>query len=466
MIPESRIPNLIGLAISLGPWEATVQLSDPILDIIKTDESLEFISLKEAINLLATKTKSTTFGVATYLLNQKVHSVLHGYYRSIDYEIHISSYPSYKGCGWVGENYAFQWLQYITENEKHLKKFRVSNADKYNNGCEEALWKRVDFFNLECIKNFYLSEEKEWNVLFKKQQYIWDGNYLSTQLSDNSHPLDIDENQYLSCSFSIENANYPEKRWMDESFKQIKSYPLFFKHKTFSPHEAACLMAGYNPIETQWDHRNVNWLKDNSKYEEASNFIYSVVKTDLFEEHSRGESFITSENLKALLTESGHFIDGFNDQDFANTSNENLAENTQLKKTIANLELDVVIEQVTVKELNAEIEKLKTELLEKEQKIKELELLHKQNDTDLMSLIFDKSATDRYAPDLVLSIKLWEHIYITNPKSDSHTNKAAIWLKDNAGYEVSKKSGSASKIREITTPFISWGTLRDKNYKK
>ena len=69
MIPESRIPNLIGLAISLGPWEATVQLSDPILDIIKTDESLEFISLKEAINLLATKTKSTTFGVATYLLN-------------------------------------------------------------------------------------------------------------------------------------------------------------------------------------------------------------------------------------------------------------------------------------------------------------------------------------------------------------------------------------------------------------
>ena len=42
-------------------WEATVQLSDPILDIIKTDESLEFISLKEAINLLATKTKSNFF---------------------------------------------------------------------------------------------------------------------------------------------------------------------------------------------------------------------------------------------------------------------------------------------------------------------------------------------------------------------------------------------------------------------
>lgn len=29
-----------------------------------------------------------------------------------------------------------------------------------------------------------------------------------------------------------------------------------------------------------------------------------------------------------------------------------------------------------------------------------------------------------------------------------------------------KKAGSASKIREITTPFISWGNLRDKKYKK
>lgn len=366
---------MIGLAISLGPWEATVQLSDPILDIIKTDESLEFISLKEAINLLATKTKSTTFGVATYLLHQKVESTLDCYYRGIGHRLHVSSSANYAQDGWVGENYAFQWLKYIAKNEKHLKKFRVSSADKYNNGCEDAFWKRADFFNLDCIKSFYLSEEKEWNVLFKKQQYIWDGNYLSAQLSDNSQHLDIDEDQYSSCFFSIENAEYPEKRWMDESLKQIKSYPLFFKHKTFSPHEATCLMAGYNPIETQWDYRNVNWLKDNSKYEEASNFIYSVVKTDLFEEHSRGESFITSENLKALLTESGHFIDGFNDQDFANPSNENLAENTQLKKTIANLELDVAIEQLTVKELNAEIEKLKTELLEKEQKIKELELV-------------------------------------------------------------------------------------------
>ena len=34
-----------------------------LLDLIKEDESLEFISLKEVINLLAEKTKSTTFGI-------------------------------------------------------------------------------------------------------------------------------------------------------------------------------------------------------------------------------------------------------------------------------------------------------------------------------------------------------------------------------------------------------------------
>ncbi len=132
-----------------------------ILNLIKEDESLEFISLKEAINLLATKTKSTTFGIATYLLNKKVQSTLDCYSRDIDYKLYASSSANYTGCGWVGENYAFQWLQYIAENEKHLKKFSVSNTDKYNNGCEESFWKRADFFNLECIKSLNLFDTKE-----------------------------------------------------------------------------------------------------------------------------------------------------------------------------------------------------------------------------------------------------------------------------------------------------------------
>ncbi|MDS7928274.1 hypothetical protein RMB13_02045 [Acinetobacter sp. V102_4] len=67
-----------------------------LLDLIKEDETFEFISLKEAINLLAIKTKSTTFSVATYLLNKNVVSTLACYHRSTDYKLYVFSTPSYK----------------------------------------------------------------------------------------------------------------------------------------------------------------------------------------------------------------------------------------------------------------------------------------------------------------------------------------------------------------------------------
>ncbi|HCT2696359.1 TPA: hypothetical protein OUD70_002353, partial [Acinetobacter baumannii] len=83
---------------------------------------------------------------------------------------------------------------------------------------------------------------------------------------------------------------------------------------------------------------------------------------------------------------------------------------------------------------------------------------------NVLDQIFDESATERYAPDLVLSIKLWESIYINNPKNDSHSNKANGWITMNTGYDLSRPS--AAKLREITTPFVNWSTHRDKNYKK
>ena len=117
-------------------------------------------------------------------------------------------------------------------------------------------------------------------------------------------------------------------------------------------------------------------------------------------------------------------------------------------------------------EIQSENEKIKAELLNKEQKIRELESIELNKGKDLLSLIFDETKEERYSPDLVLSIKLWEHIYIVNPKKDSHSNKADTWLKANTGYDVIKKAGSASKIREITTPFVNWSPHRDKKFKK
>ena len=132
-------------------------------------------------------------------------------------------------------------------------------------------------------------------------------------------------------------------------------------------------MSGYKPSDTIWISDNVNWLADNPKYAEASDFIFSAVRTELFQEFSNGEYFITSDNLKKLLNESSHFIKGFNDKKITNITNEDLTENTQLKNTIASLQSDIDIERLTIKELSVEVEKLKAELLEKDQKIKALE---------------------------------------------------------------------------------------------
>ena len=152
-------------------------------------------------------------------------------------------------------------------------------------------------------------------------------------------------------------------------------------------------------------------------------------------------------------------IEGFNEQIAEPLYKEPTQAYAEFEKINASLELDLAIEKNKVEKLNEEIDNLKAE-------IAKWEASQAVQQDCLLSQIFDESATERYAPDLALSIKLWEHIYITNPKSDSHTNKAIKWLKSNTGYEVSKKAGSASKIREITTPFVSWGNLRDKNYKK
>ena len=152
-------------------------------------------------------------------------------------------------------------------------------------------------------------------------------------------------------------------------------------------------------------------------------------------------------------------IEGFNEQIAEPLYREPTQAYAEFEKINASLELDLAIEKNKVEKLNEEVDHLKAE-------IAKLEAAQAVQQDCLLSQIFDESTTERYAPDLALSIKLWEHIYITHPKSDSHSNKAIKWLENNTGYEVNKKTGSASKIREITTPFLNWGNLRDKNYKK
>lgn len=121
-------------------------------------------------------------------------------------------------------------------------------------------------------------------------------------------------------------------------------------------------------------------------------------------------------------------------------------------------------------ELLIEVQKLKAEISEKDEKIKQFESENLSNDSDLLSMIFDDSSTNRYAPDLVLAIKLWEYLYIENRQADiqSHSNMANHWLNKNTGYIDSEMGGEGSKerIRAVVTPFADWGAKRNKKYKK
>lgn len=58
-------------------WEAFMGL----LHLINTENDKNYISLFEAINLLAKKTGSNIYEVATYLLNKDVHIQLYSHTR-------------------------------------------------------------------------------------------------------------------------------------------------------------------------------------------------------------------------------------------------------------------------------------------------------------------------------------------------------------------------------------------------
>ncbi|MFW1851083.1 hypothetical protein ACG9XR_10985 [Acinetobacter guillouiae] len=232
---------------------------------------------------------------------------------------------------------------------------------------------------------------------------------------------------------NLENLK-PSKKYLDihedkPNNQRKKDYKFYlFKQPSLNATECACIVSEQNPAG----------IVDLDKFSMAQKFIYSAIKSmDLKEiNHS-----IDADDLRVYLFDSDIIIKGFNEDAKSISDNEK-------------------------KNLRFKINELEKIIIDKDIEINELKVTKLNKESSLLEQIFDHSKEDSYAPDLALSIKLWESIYITNPKEDSHTNRANHWITNNTSYPIEEKNPSSSRIREITSPLKEWGSKRNKGFKK
>ncbi|RZG72447.1 hypothetical protein [Acinetobacter sp. WCHAc060025] len=216
---------------------------------------------------------------------------------------------------------------------------------------------------------------------------VWDKNYLlqleqecSLVIADHIDELEFSDDIYLKDSLSEENQKQDE-------------YPLYYKNCTFTVQEVACLLSGYTPISVdgKWDY--VPWLKENPKFQEALDFVWSAVRGNIFDEIYADYFVIESEKLKDFLATREKFIDGFN-------------------KHLEPLEKDRMPEtnNLILDRLEQQIEGLNIQLLEKDKIIKKLKESQAYQD------IHPSLAPDNpnHAPELLIAIEVWEEKYQNN----------------------------------------------------
>lgn len=241
--------------------------------------------------------------------------------------------------------------------------------------CENGIV--IDGFNDE------LDEETQ-------DENVWDEDYLCQLEEENSIVIDNQNDELEFPDFIDSNEDF-----LKGSNKQ-KNYPLFYKNETFTVEEAACLVSGYEVINVESRSTYVAWRNDNPKYVEAENWIYSLVRGNLFEELEHNFYIIRSSELKKYLNKIGKIIEGFNDDgNLSEVEFRLINENSNLKSKIDELSKEVQSLKASSNDVGIpsvghaspehyqqqrdqlleENKILKAELLEKDQKIKELGLI-------------------------------------------------------------------------------------------
>lgn len=310
---------------------------------------------------------------------------------------------------------------------KGLENFKYS-GNRYSENYEKAdyenyYWLKSDFFDFEHIKKLSITQSDYVDFLeFRVTQWA------SKQKKDTF----IEEMQEVE-------SNEPKTKPYDYSF-------FLFKKPLLTLHEAACILTDYDPVYVKQCENDTNFEQNFSHYIGAFDYLASCMEAQKLNNYF---SQIDANEFKQFLVNENTFITGFNDD-----------------LQCAELEKNTDSNNIELQQLRLENEKLKAELAEKDQKIKELELLKPKDDMDLLSLIFDESATEIYAPDLANAIKLWKHLYVeNNAENNSHSSRANYWIGKNTPYK-GESSVEVKRLREVTSPFNSWHNERKNKLNK
>lgn len=349
---------------------------------------------------------------------------------------------------------------------KGLENFKYSGAryaDIYERkDYEQYYWLKSEFFNFDAIQKLNITPDDYSDFLVWKV-ILWGGKQKKDTFIEEMEKLD-------ECELPIKN----------------KIIPLLYKKPLLTIHEAACIMMGYDPQYVEQCQNDTNFKQNFSNYLEAYDYISTCIDAQMLAYDSYSNR-LDRGGFQQFLANDNNFIDGFNHElkdselnkkeqnsDTDNSTIEQLKkENEELKRLLrvskdenTDLAIDLKVTENTLNKVKAESEKMKAEILEKNTKIKELELSHQKEDTSLLGLIFDETAQEKYAPDLVHSIRLWEALYVDKtPSTDKHSNRSNYWIKTNTPYK-NETSIEVKRLREITSPFESWHIDRKNKFNK
>lgn len=409
-----------------------------LLHLINTENDKNYISLFEAINLLAKKTGSDIYEVATYLLNKDVHIQLYSHTRDIGYKIVQTSYGGAFDVAWVGENDAFGLLSEIIDIEKNFSEKFIGEYGRYTDLSKSTFWDKQAFFNNESIVT---AINYNSNKLIDKLDGFFDDIDVRDDNVDNYwiEPIEPDYeaweeiDKYLTEEYELE----LKQRTQASSKQCFDDYRnTFFKYDIFNGFEVACLISGYNPNDLTIDQtRYVVWRDNNPNFVSALNLVMSAdVGQDALwyegdESYYECKNNIKNEDLKNYLVSKNIIIDGFND-------------NLPTQEPIGCGQPSIQQVDPNIENLNAEIKQLKDLITSKDIEINGL--THTINELGGKNAKLIEYNSDLYEENTSLAKK-----NENNENTIRGLNNSALWQEsENSDLEIENRN-LKTKIKEL-----------------